>query len=132
MDRPPSGLLSGRRVLVVEDEMMVLWTIEEMLAELGCECVTAAATIGQSLALIDAQTFDAAMLDLNLDGVKSYPIADALAARQVPFLFATGYSDHGETPGYRGHPLLKKPYLVEDLAEIFEHLFAKEPPAPIG
>ena len=52
-------LLSGRRVLVVEDEMMMLMIIEDMLAELGCESVTAAATVDQALALIDTQVFDA-------------------------------------------------------------------------
>ena len=85
-------LLSGRRVLVVEDEMMILMMIEDMLADLGCESVTAAATVDQALALIDAQTFDAAMLDMNLNGNKSYAVADALAARGVPFVFSTGYS----------------------------------------
>ena len=88
-------LLSGRRVLVVEDEMMVLMIIEDMLADLGCESVTAAATVDQALALIDAQVFDAAMLDMNLNGNKSHAVADALAARGVPFVFSTGYSGHG-------------------------------------
>jgi CheY-like chemotaxis protein len=64
-------LLSGRRVLVVEDEMMILMIIEDMLAELGCESVTVAATVNQALALIDTQVFDAAMLDMNLNGSKS-------------------------------------------------------------
>ncbi len=62
--------------------MMILMIIEDMLAELGCESVTAAATVGQALALIDAQVFDAAMLDMNLNGNKSHAVADALAARR--------------------------------------------------
>ena len=66
-------LLSGRRVLVVEDEMLILMMIEDMLADLGCESVTAAATVDQALALIDAQVFDAAMLDMNLNGNKAMP-----------------------------------------------------------
>src|SRR5580658_4547678 len=86
-----SKLLSGRRVLVVEDEMMILMTIEDMLADLGCESVTAAATIQQALALIDTQVFDAAMLDVSLNGYKSHDVAEALAARGVPFVFSTGY-----------------------------------------
>ena len=56
--------LSGRRVLVVEDEMLVLIMIEDMLADFGCEFVRAAATVNQALALIDAQIFDVAMLDM--------------------------------------------------------------------
>ena len=85
-------LLSGRRILVVEDEMLVLMSIEDMLADLGCESVTAAATVDQAVALIDAQVFDAAMLDMNLNGTKSFPVADKLAELGVPFIFATGYS----------------------------------------
>jgi hypothetical protein len=50
---------------------------------------------------MDARVFDAAMLDVNLNGNKSYPVADALAARGVPFVFSTGYSDHGMREGYR-------------------------------
>ncbi len=64
-------LLSGRQVLVVEDEMLVLLNLEDMLADLGCGSVSAAATVDQALALIEEQTFDAAMLDVNLDGMKS-------------------------------------------------------------
>jgi len=84
--------LFGRRVLVVEDEMMTLMLIEDMLADLGCESVATAATAEQALALIDKQVFDAAMLDMNLNGEKSHAVADALAARGVPFVFSTGYS----------------------------------------
>jgi CheY-like chemotaxis protein len=114
--------LSGRRVLVVEDEMMILMIIEDMLADLGCESVTAAATVDQALALMDARVFDAAMLDVNLNGHKSYPVADALAARGVPFVFATGYSDHGTREDYRDRPVLKKPFKYEELAEILTRL----------
>jgi CheY-like chemotaxis protein len=74
-------LLSGRRVLVVEDEMLVLIMIEDMLADLGCKSVTSAATIDKALALIDAQAFDFAMLDINLNGRDSHPVAEALSAR---------------------------------------------------
>jgi CheY-like chemotaxis protein len=76
-------LLSGRRVLVVEDEMLVLIMIEDMLADLGCKSVTSAATIDKALALIDAQAFDFALLDINLNGSNSHPVAEALMARGV-------------------------------------------------
>jgi len=79
--------LSGRRILVVEDEMLIVMMIESMLSDLGCESVAAAATVTQAIALIDGQTFDAAMLDVNLNGTNSRPVADALAARGVPFFF---------------------------------------------
>src|ERR1700684_1196138 len=107
--RVMSKLLSGRRVLVVEDEMMILMIIEDMLADLGCESVTAAATVQQALALIDTQVFDAAMLDVSLNGNKSHDVADALAARGVPFVFSTGYSGLDMRDGYRDRPRLQGP-----------------------
>ena len=64
-------VLSGRHILVVEDEMMNLMMIEDMLADLAGASASAAATVDQALALIERQVFDAAMLDLNLNGIKS-------------------------------------------------------------
>lgn len=118
MDR----LLSGRRILVVEDEPMILWTVEEMLGDLGCESIATAATVEQGLALVAAQPFDAAMLDLNLDGAQSDPVAAALTDRGVPFIVSTGYGDH---VGAFGRPdrRLRKPYRFEDLAKAFARLF---------
>jgi CheY-like chemotaxis protein len=118
-------LLSGRHVLVVEDEMMILMIIEDMLGDLGCEAVTAAATVDQALALINTQVFDAAMLDMNLNGNKSRAVADALAARGVPFVFSTGYSTLNITDGYRDRPVLKKPFPFEELVEILTRLLSR-------
>ena len=115
-------MLSGRRLLVVEDEMLVLLNVEDILADLGCESVTAAATVDQALELIAAQTFDAAMVDVNLDGRKSYPVADALAARSVPFVFSTGYSGQSLDDGYRDRPVLAKPYRQSELVEVLTRL----------
>ena len=64
--------------------------IEDMLTDLGCASVTTAATVDKALALIDAQVFDVAMLDINLNGNPSHSVADALIARGVPFVYATG------------------------------------------
>ena len=116
--------LSGRHVLVVEDEMMILMMIEDMLADLGCESVTAAATVDQALAMIDAQVFDVAMLDMNLDGDESYPVADALAARGVPFVFSTGYSEKSVRDDYRDRPVLRKPFKERDLIDTVKRLLA--------
>ena len=118
-------LLFGRRILVVEDEMLVLMSIEDMLADLGCEPVAAAATVDQAVALIDAQVFDAAMLDMNLNGTKSFPVADKLAALGVPFIFATGYSAQDMRDGYGDRPLLKKPIRYAELAGVFASLLAR-------
>lgn len=111
-----SGLLADRRVLVVEDEMLVLMFMEDMLADLGCRSVSAAATVDQALTLVKTNSFDVAMLDMNLGGVRSYPVADALAARGVPFAFATGYGGH-TLDGYGERPMLKKPFQFGDLVQ---------------
>lgn len=116
-------LLSGRRVLVVEDEMMVLMNIELMLGDLGCKDVSAAATVNQAVAMIDAQVFDAAMLDVNLNGDKSFAVADMLAAHGIPFMFSTGYGPQGVADNHIDRPVLNKPYHRDDLAKIFATFF---------
>jgi CheY-like chemotaxis protein len=115
-------LLSGRRVLVVEDEMLVLIMIEDMLADLGCQSVTSPATVDKALALIDAQVFDAALLDVNLNGNDSHPMAVALSARGVPFVCSTGNTGHNLREEYSDRPVLKKPFQYEELAAILTRL----------
>lgn len=102
--------------------MLILLMIEDMLADLGCESVTAADTIDQALALIDGQVFDAAMLDLNLNGKNSYAVADALTACGVPFVFSTGNSVHDLRNGYRERAVLRKPFKDEELVEMLIRL----------
>lgn len=120
----PNKLLSGRRVLVVEDETLVLMMIEDMLADLGCESVTTAATVDRALALIDAQVFDAAMLDMNLQGDASHLVAEALVARGIPFVFCTGNTGHKLRDAYHDRPVLKKPFQYETLVEILTRLLS--------
>ena len=119
MDKP----FAGRRVLVVEDEMMLLMLIEDVLADHGAT-VTAAATVDQAIALIGMQVFDAATLDLNLDGNQSYPVADTLAACGVPFVFSTGYHQDGLRDGYRDRPVLRKPFKQLDLVDSVTRLLS--------
>lgn len=95
-------LLCGRQVLVVEDEMLLLIMIEDMLADLGCKSVTSAATVDNALALIDAQAFDVALLDINLDGDDSHPVVEALSARGVPLAYSTGNTGQNFRDGRSG------------------------------
>jgi DNA-binding NtrC family response regulator len=113
---------SGRRVLLVEDEMMVVWLLEDMLAELGCAVVGPAASVGQALAMIDAEAIDVAMLDVNLNGEMSYPVADALAARGIPFVFSTGYHKDRLLERYRTFPALQKPFHLSELTDMLAKL----------
>lgn len=117
-------LLSGRTILVVEDEMMVLWNMEVALAELGCTSIVTAPTVNQALSLIQTQAFDIAILDVNLDGEPSYAIADALAGLGVPFVFSTGYSTPALGGNYGDRPVLRKPYRDEELEEVLTSLLA--------
>jgi CheY-like chemotaxis protein len=116
--------LSGRHILVVEDEMLILMTIESMLADLGCESITASATAAKAIELTKSQVFDLAMLDLNLNGHQSYGVADALDALGVPFVFSTGYSTDGVSENYRDRPVLRKPYQADEMARILGDLLA--------
>ena len=106
----------GPRVLVVEDEAMVAMMLEDMLLDLGCEIVGPAASLSGGLALVRAGGFDAAVLDVNLAGEKAFPIADALAERGIPFVYATGYGRAGLRGEDEQRLVLQKPYTVQELA----------------
>jgi CheY-like chemotaxis protein len=116
------NLLAGRRVLVVEDEMLILMMIEDMLCELGCGSIVTAASTQQALAKIEEHAFDVAMLDSNLNGESSDLVADALTARGVPFFFATGHRNGGADSGYPDRFVLKKPFSLEDVLESFRQV----------
>ena len=108
--------------------MLILIMIEDMLADLGCKSVTSAATVDNALALIDAQVFDVAMLDMNLNGNDSHLVAEALAARRIPFFYSTGNTSRSLRDGDSDPLVLKKPFKYEELAAILIRLKL----APIG
>jgi CheY-like chemotaxis protein len=122
--------LSGRRVLVVEDEIIVSWLLQDMLADLGCEVVGPAARIDQALAMIETEALDAVLLDLNLNGQMSYPVADALVARGVPFVFSTGHAKNRLLEGYQNFPVLQKPFHRLEVVDAFANVLAEKVPKP--
>lgn len=124
-----SGSLSGRRVLVVEDEVMVSWVLEDMLADFGCAVVGPAARLNEALAMVEAEAFDAALLDVNLNGEQSFPVADALAARGVPFIFSTGYNKDSLPSDYQSCPMLQKPFKQSELGNMLAGLLIKRTPS---
>jgi CheY-like chemotaxis protein len=110
--------LKGRRVLVVEDEMMIAMLVEDMLADLGCSVVGPAHGLQAAMDLAEDSTeLDAALLDVNLAGQPVFAVADVLRARNVPIIFCTGYGDAGLRDADRGAPVLQKPYRAKDLAD---------------
>lgn len=122
-----NSLLFGRRVLVVEDEMMILLNVEDMLADLGCAAISSAGTVDSALVLVDGARFDLAMLDVNLNGQTSYAIADALALHNIPFVFSTGYSDARLAERFGDRPVLKKPYSEQELGAALAKLLPAAP-----
>jgi CheY-like chemotaxis protein len=120
--------LCGRRILVVEDEILVALLLQDMLADLGCLVVGPAASVDEALAMIETQAVDAAVLDVNLSGQMSYPVADALVARNVPFVFSTGYASNRLQEGYRAFPALQKPYHMSELCNALAGVVAPTVP----
>ncbi len=123
-----NSALSGRRVLVVEDEVMVSWMLEDMLTDSGYEIVGPAASVNQALAMVEAEAIDLAILDINLNGERSYPVADALIARGVPFAFSTGYNKEGMPVCYRDFPVLQKPLIMAELTLVLSKLLTPKKP----
>ena len=107
-----------RRVLVVEDEVIVGMLLEDMLGELGCEVAAISTHLEDALQLARTLDIDLAILDVNLRGTQSFPVAEVLANRGVPFLFATGYGATILKPPYSGTPTLQKPFQLDDLRQI--------------
>ena len=103
------------RVLVVEDEGLVAIMLEDLLEDLGCEIAGSFGAVDAALDWIGAGgSADLALLDVNLAGETVFPVAEALKARGVPFVFATGYgADHD--PRFKDTPLLGKPFRQERL-----------------
>ncbi len=116
--------LAGRRVLVVEDETLVAMLVEDTLLDAEALVIGPVATVAEALALLAREPPDLAVLDLNLAGETSEPVADALRARGVPFVVASGYGSSGVPAGHAGVPVLAKPYAPEELTAALARLVA--------
>jgi DNA-binding response OmpR family regulator len=115
--------LSGLRVLVVEDTLLVADLIVDALREHGCTVVGPVPRLEQGLTLAVDEQLDGALLDVNLAGKRCFPIAETLTARGVPFAFLTGYGDAGIPSKYRGSARLAKPFSVDILLQTVNGLF---------
>lgn len=109
----------AKRILIVEDEPLIAMLLEDLLDALGYDCAGAADGVPGALALIGSATagpgaIDGAIIDVNLrGGEKSWPVADALAARGIPFVIATGGGDSAITERHRARPRLNKPFSLD-------------------
>ena len=113
---------SARRILVVEDEALVAMLVEDALLDAGLEVIGPAATVAEAMRLLHAERPDAVVLDLNLAGETSTPIADVLKEREIPYVIATGYGVSGLPPGHLGAMVLPKPYDPTELTTMLGRL----------
>jgi CheY-like chemotaxis protein len=120
--------VGGKRVLVVEDELMIRMLLQDMLTDLGHTLAGEAGRIDEALTLAKDGDFDVAILDVNLNGQPISPVVEILLQRGLPFVFATGYGQRGVPEPYRQTPTLQKPFQADALAHA---IAAAVPPARV-
>src|SRR3712207_6392600 len=121
-NRGPDPDLTGRRILVVEDEYFIADDIARALTSLGAEIVGPAPDLQRAEALLNEGSIDWAVLDINLQGEMVYPVAQALHERSVPFVFATGYDRASIPSGFADVPRWEKPFDPSAFARILPSL----------
>ncbi|QIK78366.1 response regulator [Sphingomonas piscis] len=114
--------LAGKRVLIVEDEAIIAFAIEDMLVELGCVIIGPALRLDEACDLADTELIDAAILDVNINSERSYPVADRLHQRGVPFVFATGYDREGLEWRGSDPEIIAKPYRRDQVQSALERM----------
>lgn len=112
IDQPYDGL----RVLLIEDEVVIAMTAEDMLEEIGCSVSAQASTFSEAMECVTNADFDLALLDINLHGVMSIPVAHKLRDAGKPFIFTTGYGSIGLDSGFNDVAVVAKPYTIRTLS----------------
>ena len=109
---------SGSIVMILEDEPIIALALEDILVGEGAS-VRHASRIGEACEVVLAENIDSAILDVNVHGTLSYPVAELLAERRIPVIFATGYGDRAHQRQFADVPTIAKPYSVNDLRTAF-------------
>ena len=107
--------LRNRRVLIVEDESMVIMLMQDFLDDIGCEVAGVAARLKDAHDMAGVLAFDVAVLDVNLNGQQTFPLAREIMARGQAVVFSTGYGAGMLPPELRHMPILQKPFHQHDL-----------------
>ncbi|HUI20878.1 MAG TPA: response regulator [Methylocella sp.] len=115
---------SGIQILVVEDEPIISMLIEDMLIEIGCKNIKIMASISSALEFLGGAQPDFTILDINLNGTRSYPVAALLKSRKIPFVFVSGYDAATLDLAYADVQLLQKPFRIGDLDLMIETALA--------
>jgi CheY-like chemotaxis protein len=113
--------------LIVEDESVIGMLIEDALADVGLTTIGPISRVPEALALIERQPLAGAVLDVNIAGTPVYPVADALLARKIPFLFVTGYGEAGRPAHLKNVRVLTKPFIAGDLCNAVLALSRQRP-----
>lgn len=117
--------LAGLRVLVVEDEMLISLLIEEMLVDQECEIVGPFSSVPPAVEAASGEQIDVALLDVNVGGIKVYPVAEALCARHIPFLFISGYGQSAVPEDHPDWRVCSKPFRQHDLLDMLRDQLAR-------
>jgi CheY-like chemotaxis protein len=113
--------IAGKRIMLLEDEAIIAFAVEDMLADMGCIVVGPALRLDEACDLARDAKIDAAVLDVNINSERSYPVAEELRRRNVPFVFATGYDREGVE--WNGEAeVISKPYRREQLRAALERI----------
>lgn len=116
------GSLEGKRVLVVEDEFLIAHDLRRALVALDAEVVGPVSNLPAGLALLETERIDAVVIDVNLCGTMSFPLADLLHDAGVPMVFVTGYDDWVLPAKFAEHPLIRKPFACADVTNVIQRM----------
>lgn len=120
-----SVALKGLRLLIVEDEALIAMMIQDVIRDAGAEVVGPAANVDMAMSALREQAVDGAILDVNLSGQRIDPVANALRARKIPFLFLTGYGKSGIGERFPSATVITKPFNDVDLLKTVDRVIVK-------
>ncbi len=122
LEKPVDG--RHKRVLIIEDELMMAMMLDYMLTGLGYDSAGTAQCLDEALSKIDQESFEAVILDVNLNGQSTFDLAEVLEKKHVPFVFSTGYDKDVLPEKYRYYPILQKPYSQAQLGNRLNAILA--------
>ena len=122
VDGVDRGVLRGKKVLIVEDEALIAMLFEDILEDTGCQIVGPAMNIRQALELAESAEIDLAVLDVNLNGEPSFPVATLLDSHGVPIVFSSGYGTQGLPAEWQDRPTLPKPFTSDEVIDTLAKL----------
>ena len=124
VDGVDRGVLQGKKVLIVEDEALIAMLFEDILEDVHCQVVGPAMNVRQAMELAEGADIDIAVLDVNLNGESSFPVAALLQSRGVPLVFSSGYGSQGLPPEWLARPTLPKPFTSDEVLDTLARLVA--------